>query len=162
MGGGWRHEDRDEMADEDGSREDVDVFPGVTCMRDSGKALLCLFPEWGGDRGVEVLVPQSMISSDSEVYKDGQRGKLVVKAWWTEKALAEHKERKKKDALRRAAVAGRVRAAHKAEAAGEEQVCVQCGVVLPDGVNVVWGRAVLLGPAEPYCSQACFALRRGE
>lgn len=51
----------------------------LTCTevrRDSGKALLCVTKEHG-----EVWVPHSQIHEDSEVYKMGTNGKLIVTEW---------------------------------------------------------------------------------
>jgi hypothetical protein len=46
-------------------------------------AILCK----GGDQPKEFWVPKSQIDSDSEVYKAGTSGKLVVKRWWADKNL---------------------------------------------------------------------------
>ena len=37
----------------------------------------------GGE--VEKWIPQSQISDDSEVWREGDTGDLVIKAWWAEK-----------------------------------------------------------------------------
>ncbi len=52
---------------------------GVTAIRETEKALLC---EIGGD---EMWIPQSVIDDDSECYKEGDEGDLVVARWWAEK-----------------------------------------------------------------------------
>jgi hypothetical protein len=49
-------------------------------IRDSGKALLIRI---GGE--VEKWIPQSQIDDDSEVWKEGDKGDLVIKAWFAEK-----------------------------------------------------------------------------
>lgn len=48
---------------------------------DSGKASLVEAPEF--DEGSE-WIPHSQITDDSEVYKPGTSGKLVVKEWLAE------------------------------------------------------------------------------
>lgn len=49
------------------------------CTRATEKALLVLI----GDK--ETWVPQSVVHDDSEIYKVGDEGTLVVKRWWAEK-----------------------------------------------------------------------------
>jgi hypothetical protein len=140
--------------------EEPDTFR-VRAVRKTPKSMLCVFPDFGGDRDVEIFVPDTMVHPDSEVFDEshvGQTGKLCVNPWWTEVALKEHKDRKKADALKRAAAAGRVAAARKADENEGECVCIQCGVVLPDGVTKVWARRDPSLPTEPHCSQACVKL----
>lgn len=50
----------------------------VECLKDTGKALLCLI----GKR--EVWVPQSQVHDDSEVYAKGHKGQLVIMSWFAE------------------------------------------------------------------------------
>lgn len=47
----------------------------VTVVKDSGQALLC---DIDGD---EVWIPQSQIDDDSEVYREGDSGKLIISEW---------------------------------------------------------------------------------
>lgn len=49
------------------------------CTRATEKALLVLID------GKETWVPQSVVHDDSEVWKVGDEGTLVVKQWWAEK-----------------------------------------------------------------------------
>jgi hypothetical protein len=77
----------------------VDIFKGVTVQRETEKAVLVTLPEFGGDKDVQVWVLKSVITDDSEVhdvecYNANGPGKLVVKGWWTEKALDSHKKAK--------------------------------------------------------------------
>ena len=51
----------------------------VKCLHATPKAILVL------RKGKEVWIPQSAIHEDSEVYKKGDEGKLLVKMWWAEK-----------------------------------------------------------------------------
>jgi len=51
-------------------------------VRDSGKALLVESPEFDDDGE---WIPQSQIHDDSEVYKEGHTGTLVVTAWFARK-----------------------------------------------------------------------------
>jgi hypothetical protein len=53
---------------------------GVKARRATDKALLVYHPDLG-----EVWVPQSAIDDDSEVYKAGDEGDLVVAGWLAEK-----------------------------------------------------------------------------
>jgi hypothetical protein len=50
-------------------------FPDVTAIAQTDKALLCEID------GVQHWIPQSQISDDSEVYKKGDEGKLVITHW---------------------------------------------------------------------------------
>ena len=67
------------LRDEDG--EKYVTLEEVTCLRDSGKALLCIIQD------EERWVPQSLIGDDSEVFdsRDNATGKLVVERWWAER-----------------------------------------------------------------------------
>ena len=78
------------MQDREEDEEVLDTFPGVRGMVKTPKALVCLFPEWGGDKGVRVVVPDSVIHSDSEVFGVAHVGKLVVKGWWTDSVEYAH------------------------------------------------------------------------
>jgi hypothetical protein len=68
------------------------VLDNVTALRATEKALLCRIPIEVPRAGQaprveyrEVWCPQSVISDDSEVYRRGDEGQLVVQAWWAEK-----------------------------------------------------------------------------
>lgn len=50
----------------------------VTVIRDSGKALLVEY------EGEEVWIPKSQIDDDSEVWKEGQEGTLIIPYWLAE------------------------------------------------------------------------------
>jgi hypothetical protein len=53
---------------------------GCRVIRETAKALLvCL------DDGREVWIPKSQIHDDSEIWKPGDAGTLVVNGWWAEK-----------------------------------------------------------------------------
>jgi hypothetical protein len=64
----------------DDEAADAGIFKEVTCIRQTPKAILCRFKD-----GKERWVPQSCVHEDSEVWNDGDTGKLVVKAWFAEK-----------------------------------------------------------------------------
>lgn len=51
----------------------------VSTVQESDRALCVLID------GQRRWVPKSVIHDDSEVYRDGDRGTLVVKEWWAEK-----------------------------------------------------------------------------
>jgi hypothetical protein len=51
----------------------------VTVKLETAKALLCVF-----DDATEKWIPKSVIHDDSEVYKWGTEGTLVVKQWFAE------------------------------------------------------------------------------
>ena len=54
---------------------------GAKCLRATAKAILVTAPELKG----EVWIPQSAVHDDSEVWKPGQEGRLVVLEWFAEK-----------------------------------------------------------------------------
>jgi hypothetical protein len=55
----------------------------VLALRDSGKALLCRI------KGAEIWIPASQIDDDSEVYRAGDQGTLVISEWIaTQKGLS--------------------------------------------------------------------------
>jgi len=56
----------------------------VNVTRETEKALLCV-PE--DEEGKQLWIPKSVVHDDSEVWKKGDEGKLVVKAWYAEKNL---------------------------------------------------------------------------
>jgi hypothetical protein len=58
----------------DPSEDDVRL-EDVRCLRATEKAILC---EIEGD---EVWIPQSQVTEDSEVWKPGQEGTLVITRW---------------------------------------------------------------------------------
>ena len=49
-------------------------------LRDSGKAILVSI-----DGELEKWIPQSVVDDDSEIWKEGDEGDLVVKSWFAEK-----------------------------------------------------------------------------
>jgi hypothetical protein len=49
----------------------------VTVTRETPKAILVTFPGGG-----EVWIPQAAVHDDSEAWKQGDKGKLVVCAWF--------------------------------------------------------------------------------
>ena len=51
----------------------------VLAIRETEKALLCQIED------EEHWIPKSVIDDDSEVWKDGQEGELVIAEWWAEK-----------------------------------------------------------------------------
>lgn len=59
-------------------REDC-VDLDATAKRETPKALLVEV------EGEEKWVPKSLIHDDSEVYREGDAGTLVVPLWWAEK-----------------------------------------------------------------------------
>jgi len=59
--------------------DDVEEIKDVVCERETPKAILVK------SNGVSTWVPKSVIHDDSEVYKEGTSGKLVVARWFAEK-----------------------------------------------------------------------------
>jgi len=59
---------------------EVHASQNTKALRDTDKALLVEFED-----GVERWIPKSVIDDDSEVYKMGTSGTLVVKQWFAEK-----------------------------------------------------------------------------
>jgi len=55
-------------------------FKGVACRRESEKAILVEIPELSG----EFWIPQSQITADSEVWREGDLGTLTVTDWYAE------------------------------------------------------------------------------
>lgn len=66
-----------------GRNEDGVALENVTALRATEKALLCRIPDGNAKR--ELWVPLSMITDDSEVFKEGHEGQLVVKGWFAER-----------------------------------------------------------------------------
>jgi hypothetical protein len=66
--------------DEDDDSDSTAQFNDVRATAATAKALLCVV---GGE---EHWVPRSQIHDNSEVYEKGHEGKLVVTAWWADKA----------------------------------------------------------------------------
>ena len=64
------------------SRGEKVSFESVTVVRATEKALLCRID------GKEHWIPQSQIDDDSEVYREGDEGTLVISEWLaTQKGL---------------------------------------------------------------------------
>lgn len=59
--------------------DDVEHFRDCVAVKATALALLVKIPPRG-----ETWVPQSVISEDSEVWKEGDTGRLVVRRWWAE------------------------------------------------------------------------------
>lgn len=59
--------------------DDVEIFRNVRCIAETPKAILVEI------NGQEYWIPQSQVDDDSDVYKEGDEGKLIIKAWLAEK-----------------------------------------------------------------------------
>lgn len=57
------------------------VIEKAECLKQSEKAILVSAPDFDDDE----WIPQSQITDDSEVWKEGDEGKLVVTEWFAEK-----------------------------------------------------------------------------
>jgi len=55
-------------------------FDDTRCIAETTKAILVVI------EGGEHWIPQSVVDDDSEVYRKGDTGKLVVSEWWALKA----------------------------------------------------------------------------
>jgi len=64
-----------------GRKDDPDdvTVDGVSCTHATERAILCVID------GRETWIPQSVVADDSEVYKKGDSGRLVVKGWFAAK-----------------------------------------------------------------------------
>jgi len=62
-----------------GEHEDLTWFEDVTCHHETEKAIFVKID------GQEYIIPKSQVSDDSEVYKEGTSGKLVITVWIAEK-----------------------------------------------------------------------------
>ena len=60
--------------------DDTETVEGCSVQAETTKAILVRLPT-GGD----VWVPKSQIHDDSEVWKTGQTGDLVVSRWYAER-----------------------------------------------------------------------------
>lgn len=60
----------------------------AVCIGDSGKAIRVRLAN-----GVVLWIPQSQVHGDSEVYRKGDRGKLVVTRWWHEQQRKDYERR---------------------------------------------------------------------
>lgn len=58
---------------------EVAEFEDAVAIKETERALLCRID------GKEHWIPKSQIDDDSEVYQDGDEGKLVVSMWFAEK-----------------------------------------------------------------------------
>lgn len=54
--------------------------PGCKVVTETDNAILVVVPS-----NEDVWIPKSVIHDDSEVWRAGQHGKLVVHTWWAEK-----------------------------------------------------------------------------
>ena len=59
------------------------TFIEVSCDAETDKALHCLGEDLG-EKGA--WVPKSQVHDDSEIFKKGHTGTLVVTYWWAEEA----------------------------------------------------------------------------
>jgi hypothetical protein len=60
----------------------------VRCIKQTDKAILCQVGDFSPDdpgHEEEFWVPQSQIHEDSEVWKEGDEGELVVSGWYARK-----------------------------------------------------------------------------
>jgi hypothetical protein len=57
-------------------RKEPVSFDDVTVVRETDNAILCEFPD-----GNEEWIPKSQIHDDSEVYKFGTDGTLIIPRW---------------------------------------------------------------------------------
>lgn len=78
----YRSEAAERRGREEGNEEPVTI-EGASCDRETKLALLCVIP--AGRRRVEKWIPKSQIHDDSEVYKPGTSGKLVITGWFAER-----------------------------------------------------------------------------
>lgn len=67
------------IRDEDSGNTRTVTIEDVRGIRKSEKALLCDIPGEG-----EMWIPQTQIHDDSEVYQEGDVGKLVITKWIAE------------------------------------------------------------------------------
>lgn len=65
--------------------DDVEEIANCECTKDTIRACLVTVPVAGSRSTIKVWVPKSLIHDDSEVYKEGTKGTLVVARWFAEK-----------------------------------------------------------------------------
>lgn len=65
-------------------QEDIDTYKVISArvLEEREKAIRVSAPEFDGPK----WIPKSLIHDDSEVWKEGQRGDLVVPEWFAEKS----------------------------------------------------------------------------
>lgn len=68
--------------DDDETREPV-TFEDAYADRETKLALLCVITL--GGRKQEKWIPKSQVHDDSEVYRAGHKGKLIITGWFAEK-----------------------------------------------------------------------------
>lgn len=68
------------MRRDNNSGDDAHEMGEVTVSAETAKAILCV-----PDNGEQFWIPKSVVHDDSEAWKKGDTGKLVVKKWWAEK-----------------------------------------------------------------------------
>ena len=61
------------------SSKDPVSFEDVTCLKDTDLAILVEID------GEEYWIPQSQVHEDSEVYQEGDEGRLVVSYWFAKR-----------------------------------------------------------------------------
>lgn len=61
------------------------TIENVTCFSESSGAIRVSIPH--RPKIITVWIPKSQIDDDSEVYKQGTNGKLVISDWWAEKKV---------------------------------------------------------------------------
>ena len=59
--------------------EDIATFEDVIAIAESKAALQCVI------EGKDIWIPKAVITDDSEVYTEGDRGELVIKEWFAVK-----------------------------------------------------------------------------
>lgn len=59
---------------------ETESFADVKCIKETARAVLVVFPD-----NRNAWIPKSVIDDDSEVYKDGTDGTLIVQRWFAEK-----------------------------------------------------------------------------
>lgn len=58
------------------------TIENVKCLRATGRAILVRRKHEDGSHGGTRWVPQAVVHDDSEVYQEGDEGKLVIFEWW--------------------------------------------------------------------------------
>lgn len=63
--------------------DEVAEFTNVVALDETDKSVKCRIPG-AGKKGEDAIafVPKSQLSDESEVYKKGTEGTLVVSQWW--------------------------------------------------------------------------------
>jgi hypothetical protein len=62
----------------------MEEYENCECIGETAKAIKVVIP---GSEKLSYWIPKSIVHDNSEVYKDGTEGTLIVAAWFAEKEI---------------------------------------------------------------------------